>query len=128
MISLPKKHIPFAVFVIIFVVIIGVGIGISSYGTKTTPTSTDDTQSPTTTTVGIPYQLKNPESNTYQQGQGTTISTAPSSPSTQNSLPDAPTVTIPQSPSAISILYPTRNKTLINDPRYHTPLAIILWK
>ncbi len=128
MISLPKKHIPLAVFVVIFVVIIGIGIGISSYGSKTTPTSTDDTQSPTTTTVGIPYQLKNPENNTYQQGQGTTLSTVPSSPSTQNSLPDAPTVTIPQSPSAISILYPTRNKTLINDPRYHTPVAIILWK
>ncbi len=123
MLTLSKKYIPFSVFVVIFVIIIGIGIGIAAYEKKA-PSILDT--SIATTTFGIPVSnsINTPTTQTNTNNQYT-ISAIPSSESQEN----IPSNTFTPTPQAtISVLYPTNNQTLINDPQFHTPLATILWK
>lgn len=122
--SLSKKHIPFAVLVVIFITIIGIGIGIAAYGSKKQSSSEPQVA---TTTFGIPVsnQITTPTTGFTNQY----FTSAPqSSGSNSNSEQTAPSnVSTPTPQSTFSVLYPTSNQTLINDPPYHTPLATIMW-
>lgn len=123
--SLSKKQIPLAVFIIIFVVIIGIAIIIATGGVQTS--SPSDPLTATTTIFGIPVPNQISVPTPQKANQYITSDSQP--PATGYTPPqNIPIETqIVKAQAAFTVLYPTNNQTLINDPTYNTPLAIIRW-
>ncbi len=123
-----RKRIPLS-FILILIGIAVIAIGISLYANTTpspvTPGADNTSQDQNRVTI---YSTLDPNSNNpnipissnTKQNSQYQFSSSYQSPQPNNQQSPTPS-------SYISITYPTANQTLINDPSYHTPLAIIQW-
>jgi len=118
-----KKPSPLVILIVICICIVGISIGIGAYGNKSQSLSNVDQTATTTFGLGTPLFSQTNQQITNNSNNYT--APTPYAPTEEQTISNIPSS---QPKSDISILYPTSNQTLTNDPKFHTPIASLLWK
>ena len=119
-----RRKIPlFFILILIGVAVVAIGISIYANNTSPPPAAEDQNQNRVSLYSTLAPDANNQQNILQNSSYQSRFSQSAYEPSPQQTTPHPPAA-----PTAgIFVLYPTANQTLINDPAYHTPLAIIQW-